>query len=206
MKIQALRGVPARFPATVSLVILFCLSALAAPGVNPPAAQSGTLTSATGTVTVNGAPAHSGASVASGSTISTGTDGDALIDMGSLGKLQLRPNTVVKLTYDAGSSLVEVVECGSLTHTVPSGATGQVKLDEPMVTQVVVARGEVYVNREDLQGKSLNGKRIKADKNDSEKEDVYNTRSVEARKDVETVYTVNCCQCCFVEQRLKDSN
>lgn len=204
MRVHSAHRTSARFFLAASVLLSFCLYALAVPNGKTTAAQGGTLTTAERTVLINGVPAQAGASVPSGSTVSTVADGDALVDLGALGKVLIRPSTVAKLDYGSGSVEVTLLECGSVTHTVPSGVTGRVKTNEPVYTEVVVSRGEVIVNQEDRKGNSKD-KRIKAENGDPESENVYNTKSVEADKDEETVYTVNCCQCCFVERRLPGS-
>jgi hypothetical protein len=52
-------------------------------------------------VFVNGEVARSGRSVFSGSTISTSDSTNAVINLSKLGKIELAPNTVLNLTFDA---------------------------------------------------------------------------------------------------------
>src|ERR1700752_3686686 len=49
----------------------------------------------TGRITIDGNEAQSGVTVLSGSTVETGPDGYATIDLGSLGRIELQPNTAV---------------------------------------------------------------------------------------------------------------
>jgi hypothetical protein len=69
--------------------------ALAAPGQK---AASGEL-SVSGQVTVNGQAAISGATVFSDSVIATGANSSAVASLGKLGRVELFPNTSVKLSF-----------------------------------------------------------------------------------------------------------
>src|ERR1044071_9188359 len=51
-------------------------------------------------VTVNGLSANTGASILTGATIETGADQSATVNLGSLGSLDIAPNTKLVLTYD----------------------------------------------------------------------------------------------------------
>ncbi|HLG14337.1 MAG TPA: hypothetical protein VJH03_07525 [Blastocatellia bacterium] len=100
----------AKTPASVLLAIclaaVFALGSFAAPEPANPAADeiaqvtSGVL-SGKGQITINGNAAQAGATILSGSTIGTGSDGYAVIDLGALGRVELRPNTVIELTFTA---------------------------------------------------------------------------------------------------------
>jgi hypothetical protein len=81
-----------------------------------------TLTSARGAVTVNGSPAQTGATVMSGNAISTGPDGNAIVDLGSLGRLEIRPNTALTITLSPDKAEVKT-QCGHTHVTVLHGTT-----------------------------------------------------------------------------------
>ena len=51
-------------------------------------------------ITVNGLSATTGASILTGATIETGADQSATVNLGSLGSLDIAPNTKLVLTYD----------------------------------------------------------------------------------------------------------
>jgi hypothetical protein len=51
-------------------------------------------------ITVNGNSAATGASIVTGATIETGADQSATVNLGSLGTLDIAPNTKLVLTYD----------------------------------------------------------------------------------------------------------
>jgi hypothetical protein len=165
-------------------------STACAPTADPPRVQdlSGTLTG-TGQFTINDAPAQSGAGVANGSLVGTGPDGDASLDLGALGRIQLRPNTVIRVALSPGHCALEMVKCGSLTQVVPDGVSTQVRMTTAKLVQVATLRGEAKAN---VGSKS---KTIKA----GARKTVYNTNEIIANGN--TTFTVNCCQCCFVEQK-----
>ena len=51
-------------------------------------------------ITINGLSASTGASILTGATIETGADQSATVNLGSLGRLDIAPNTKLVLTYD----------------------------------------------------------------------------------------------------------
>src|SRR5262249_8386497 len=80
-----------------------------------PAGFSGVI-SGSGHITVNGNPVQSGATVLSGNTIATGPDGNAVIDLGKLGRIALKTNTEIVLTLSEGDANVRLNRCGMLTQ------------------------------------------------------------------------------------------
>lgn len=144
----------------------------------------GTLT-ATGHVTVNGNEARTGATILNGSRVATGPDGDALIDLRALGRIQLRPDTEIKLILASGSCQVEIIRCGSLTQTVPAGVSAEARRMEPGLMEVAVLPGEANVESVNSDDQVV----IKSGENR-----VFNEfERVMARG--ETTLTLNCCDC-----------
>jgi hypothetical protein len=84
------------FCVAVAVLSVYSMVALATPGQK---AASGEL-SVSGQVTVNGQAAISGATVFSNSTIATAAGSSATISLGKLGRVELFPNSTVKLTFD----------------------------------------------------------------------------------------------------------
>jgi hypothetical protein len=130
--------------ATISIALamavatVFTLSSFAAPEVpkaliDPVLAQdcTGTLSVKSGQVTINGNAAQTGATVMTGSTIATGSNGKAIIDLGSLGRVELGDNTTVTLTCAGGSLQIRAnctrteveVRSGSVNVTSPTAGT-----------------------------------------------------------------------------------
>jgi hypothetical protein len=165
-------------------------STACAPTADPPRVQglSGTLTG-TGQLTINDVPAQSGASIGNGSLVGAGPDGDASLDLGALGRIQLRPNTVVRVALSPGHCALEMVKCGSLTQVIPDGVSTQVRLTTAKLVQVATLRGAAKAS---FGSKSTT---IKA----GARKNIYNTSEVVANGNA--TFTINCCQCCFVEQK-----
>ncbi|HEX8072472.1 MAG TPA: FecR domain-containing protein [Pyrinomonadaceae bacterium] len=84
---------------TVAVLCVSSMVALAAPGQQGPAGQL----SVNGTVTVNGTNAISGATVYSDSTIATAQNSSAVVSLGKLGRVELLPNSSVKLSFGDGN-------------------------------------------------------------------------------------------------------
>lgn len=83
----------------------------------------------TGQITVDGSEAQSGVTVLSGSTIATGADGNATIELGSLGRIELQPNTTVLVNLAPDLVTVKVVRVGRVIQSLPSGVKGQTRIE-----------------------------------------------------------------------------
>lgn len=157
---------------------------------------SGTLT-ISGHATVNGKPSQTGATVRSGSVIETEPDGDVTIDLGPLGRIQIRPNTKIELQLAPDNCQVMMDRCGSITQQVPAGVTGKVKIVDIKYVQVAVTKGKVAIDRE-IKKQSGDLKMEKASLRARSDKRYYDVREVNAGG--ESLFTVQCCQCCFVEK------
>jgi hypothetical protein len=87
------------FAVAIAVLSVYSMVALAAPGQTK---MSGEL-SVSGQVTVNGQNAISGATVFSDSTVQTAANSSAVVSLGKLGRVELLPNTTVKLSFSAGN-------------------------------------------------------------------------------------------------------
>jgi hypothetical protein len=154
----------------------------AAPTVINAQDLTGTLTT-TGYVTINGNEARTGATILSGNTIKTGPDSDATLDLGPLGRIQMRPGTALKLTLAANNCQIEVEECGSFTHWVPAGVLSEVKKIEDGIMEVAVLPGEAKVSSGGSETVVRSGENRVFQSLDS------------VAVNGETVYTLNCCEC-----------
>src|SRR5256714_2405284 len=115
------------FCVAVAILSVYSMVALATPGQK---AASGEL-SVSGQVTVNGQAAISGATVFSDSTITTAAGSSAVVSLGKLGRVELFPNTTVKLSFgeanisgvlDAGRVQVATTVGTSAIVTAKDGA------------------------------------------------------------------------------------
>jgi hypothetical protein len=98
--------------------------------------------SGTGTISINGNPTDSGATILNGNVISSGADGNASIEMYGLGRIVLTPNTTARLDMSPNRIQVTVTGTGKLIQSVPSGIVGQVKFAGDK-TNLNVIRGEL---------------------------------------------------------------
>jgi hypothetical protein len=87
------------FAVAIAVLSVYSMVALASPGQTK---MSGEL-SVSGQVTVNGTSAISGATVFSDSTVQTAANSSAVVSLGKLGRVELLPNTTVKLSFTAGN-------------------------------------------------------------------------------------------------------
>lgn len=106
---------------TVAVLSVYSMVVLAVPGQN---AQTGELT-ANGQVTVNGQTAITGATVFSDSTITTAADSSALISLGKIGKVELLPNTVLRLSFNENGFSGEL-SAGKIAVTSMAGKTATI--------------------------------------------------------------------------------
>jgi hypothetical protein len=121
-----------------SMYLMFVLPAMGAPA---PYQATGQLVS-TGNVVINSAEVPNGATVLTDSRITVKAPVQATINLGPLGKLDLAPNTDVKLVFTGNSVMVEL-NYGTVTLTTQSGISGEVKTSS--ATRVQVAQGQVSV-------------------------------------------------------------
>jgi hypothetical protein len=132
---------------TMAIATVFTLHSFAAPEVNksvgesiPPQDCTGTLTVKHGDVTINGNAALTGATVLTGSVITTSSNGEAIVDLGSLGRVEIGDNTTVTLTCVA--SLLEIKTTCSRTEVEVRRGTLDVK--SPKTETLVAGKKEHY--------------------------------------------------------------
>jgi hypothetical protein len=159
--------------------------------VSSVAAQNGGTITGTGKIYVDNVLVQNGAKLQNNSAIFTDADGEAVVDLGAVGKITMRPNTILKLNLSPTANEVAIERCGSTSFTVPQGVTMRVVYTESKRTQIMVRQGEIAVEHANKKSS------LAAVHN----RDFYDTKVVtnNAAKG-ESVFTVNCCQCCFVEK------
>jgi ferric-dicitrate binding protein FerR (iron transport regulator) len=101
----------------VAVLSVYSMVVLATPGAKP----SGEL-SVTGQVTVNGQKVISGGTVFSGSTISTAAQSSASISIVKVGRVELAPNSNLRLSFE-GNSISAMLETGSAQVATLAGTT-----------------------------------------------------------------------------------
>ncbi len=106
------------FCIAVAVLSVYSMVALASPGQKGP---SGEL-SVSGQVTVNGQAAISGATVFSDNVIATAANSSATISLGKLGRVELLPNTAVKLSF-SDANISGSLEAGRVQVSTLAGTS-----------------------------------------------------------------------------------
>ena len=106
------------FCIAVAVLSVYSMVALASPGQKGP---SGEL-SVSGQVTVNGQAAISGATVFSDSVIATAANSSATVSLGKLGRVELLPNTAIKLSF-SDANISGSLEAGRVQVSTLAGTS-----------------------------------------------------------------------------------
>jgi len=109
------------FGLAVAVLSVYSMVVLATPGQKGP---SGEL-SVSGQVTVNGQTAISGATVFSDSTVATAANSSAVVSLGKLGRVELLPNSSVKLSF-TDSGIAALLDAGRVRVSTPAGVAATV--------------------------------------------------------------------------------
>lgn len=154
------------FCAAVAVLSVYSMVALATPGQK---AASGEL-SVSGQVTVNGQAAISGATVFSDSVVATGANSSATISLGKLGRVELFPNTSVKLSFNdanisasleagriqvatlAGTSAIVTAKDGAAVADAQQAATFMVDVECGNMIVASQGAGRITSSRKDESG------------------------------------------------------
>lgn len=128
----------------VTVTSVFSLRSFAAietptGAVEPNAQTCGTLTVKAGTVTINGNTSQTGATVMNGSVVSTGA-GEAVIDMGPAGRIELGDHTTATVICAGGSVRVRTT-CDKTKIEVKAG---QVAVETPKAETLSAGKTETY--------------------------------------------------------------
>ena len=105
------------------------------PATQAPAAPSGKL-KVEGQVSVNGTSAISGATVFSDSTITTAARSSAVVSLGKLGRVEVLPESTMKLSFTDSSMAVSMLDAGRVrvSSSVGIGATATTNDGEIVAT------------------------------------------------------------------------
>ena len=94
-------------------------------------------------ITVNGLSATTGASIVTGATIETGADQSATVNLGSLGTLDIAPNTKLVLTYDDQGNVKALIIYGCAILTAKKKTKGEVATEQGSAGKTDPAAGGV---------------------------------------------------------------
>jgi len=123
------------FCLAVAVLSVYSMVALAAPGQQGQTGPSGEL-SVSGQVSVNGQNAISGATVFTDSTITTGQNSSATISLGKMGRVELLPNSSMKLGFSE-TGVAGMLNAGRARVSTPQGVAANLTTKDG----VVVAEG-----------------------------------------------------------------
>ena len=94
-------------------------------------------------ILVNGLSANTGASILTGATIETGADQSATVNLGSLGTLDISPNTKLVLTYDDQGNVKAVLVYGCAILTAKKKTTGEIATEQGTAGKTDPAAGGI---------------------------------------------------------------
>ena len=94
-------------------------------------------------ITVNGLSATTGASIVTGATIETGADQSATVNLGSLGTLDIAPNTKLVLTYDDQGNVKALIVYGCAILTAKKKTNGEIATEQGSAGKTDPAAGGV---------------------------------------------------------------
>ena len=94
-------------------------------------------------ILVNGLSANTGASILTGATIETGADQSATVNLGSLGTLDIAPNTKLVLTYDDQGNVKAVLVYGCAILTAKKKTSGEIATEQGTAGKTDPAAGGI---------------------------------------------------------------
>ena len=94
-------------------------------------------------ITVNGLSASTGSSIVTGATIETAADQSATVNLGSLGTLDIAPNTKLVLTYDDQGNVKALIIYGCAILTAKKKTTGEIATEQGSAGKTDPAAGGV---------------------------------------------------------------
>jgi hypothetical protein len=137
-----------RIPLLVLVVVLLFVSALMVVGSSPQATRGagGKLLQVTGEVTVNGTAAISGATVFSDSTVTTAARSSAVVSLGKLGRVEVLPQTTMKLTFSDNSVAVAMLDSGRVRISSSSNVNSSATTNDGHIISTGNQRNEFVVD------------------------------------------------------------
>lgn len=130
----------------LALVVVIAASALMVIGNQGPPAPKAKFIQIDGRVSVNGASAISGATVFSDSTITTAARSSAVVSLGKLGRVEVLPDTTMKLTFSDSAVNVSLLEAGRVRVSSPSGVNATATTNDGQVVTTGNQRNEFVVD------------------------------------------------------------
>lgn len=144
-----------RFTRSFVLVLLASVAAIAegqvllqghgSHGTQAPAASSGKL-KVVGQVSVNGTSAISGATVFSDSTITTAARSSAVVSLGKLGRVEVLPESTMKLSFTDNSIAVSMLSAGRVRVSSSPGISSTATTNDGEIVATGRQRNEYAVD------------------------------------------------------------
>lgn len=133
---------------TLLVLVLFTLSALVVVGSSPQTAKTamGKLLQVTGQVTVNGAKAVAGAAISSGSAVTTGQNSSAVVSLGKLGRVEVLPQSTMKLIFADDKVEVEMLDAGRVRVSSSSNVNASTTTKDGHIIATGRQRNEFIVD------------------------------------------------------------
>jgi len=139
-----------RFKPTTLLVLIVVLlvSALVVVGNVPQTAKTamGKLLQVTGQVTVNGARAVAGATISTDSAVTTGQNSSAVVSLGKLGRVEVLPQSTMKLSFADDKVSVEMLDAGRVRISSSSNVNASTTTKDGHVIATGRQRNEFIVD------------------------------------------------------------
>jgi ferric-dicitrate binding protein FerR (iron transport regulator) len=99
-----------------------------------------------GEVSVNGTSAISGATVFSDSTVTTAKGSSAVVSLGKLGRVEVMPESTIKLSFTDSSISVAMLEAGRVRVSSSSGVNATATTSDGTITASGVRKNEFTVD------------------------------------------------------------
>lgn len=131
----------------VLIVVLLSLSALVVVGAPQTAnTATGKLLQVTGQVTVNGERAVAGATISSDSAVTTGQNSSAVVSLGKLGRVEVLPQTTMKLSFTDDSVSVSMLDAGRVRISSSSNVNASTTTNDGHIIATAKQRNEFIVD------------------------------------------------------------
>ena len=130
---------------TLLVLVLLSLSALVVVG-SPQASATGKLLQVTGQVTVNGERAIAGATISSDSAITTGQNSSAVVSLGKLGRVEVLPQTTMKLSFTDDGVSVSMLDAGRVRVSSSSNVNAATTTNDGHIIATAKQRNEFIVD------------------------------------------------------------
>ncbi len=137
---------PLKRLAAVVLVTLVVGSVIFAGSQQNPRAGVAKLLQVQGEVTVNGAAAVSGAAFSSDSTVTTAARSSAVVSLGKLGRVEVMPESTMKLTFGDPNVSVAMLEQGRVRISSSSGINASANTKDGNIRTTGNQRNEFIVD------------------------------------------------------------